>query len=589
MHVLSPSNRRLSLVSAIFLGAPLIGCGSDSNDGAGTGAGSTTGDVATTTGGVASADGSPTTGATNDSTGVTTTTVSSTTGGTTTSATMGGTTGAATTGVGGATSTGVGEGGTGTGSTGQPDPGVAPTAIANLTIEPNPNSVISCIVSWTTDQAASSTVQFGVGGYEWEIVDSVLTTTHRVVVIGMHAQQAYAIQAISGNSGGSVSAEGDFTTGALPSDIPVGTVMINDTTKAQPGWTLMNVQKGDGTTGARSASPPMAVMYDEGGQPVWYYIDTNNPDIGGAVSTQLTDVGVLIGPTWNTNLTTGVMPREVDFEGNVVWECPASFCGGSKSFSHHAHKMPNGNYILLEDSSSGQLRSPLVHEVTPDNQEVWNLMWTDLVPPPQGASGDWCHGNSVSTDLANDTVWINCRWVGLIKVSYSSKALQWFIPASYGGSGLGDFTFVPADSQFSDTHDPEIHQDDNTILFFDNGGYASGAQGGTTAQFRSRAVEYTIDEAAKTATLTWEFPGSFAVPDSWYQENWYTPFWGDADRLPNGNVLVAAGIRSPSVESRVFEVTKADGQVVWEFRFPVDYGVYRADRVIPPLVRPIAN
>jgi hypothetical protein len=31
-----------------------------------------------------------------------------------------------------------------------------------------------------------------------------------------------------------------------------------------------------------------------------------------------------------------------------------------------------------------------------------------------------------------------------------------------------------------------------------------------------------------------------------------------------------------------------DVKVVWEFRFPPDYGVYRADRLpTPPLVRPI--
>ena len=156
-----------------------------------------------------------------------------------------------------------------------------------------------------------------------------------------------------------------------------------------------------------------------------------------------------------------------------------------------------------------------------------------------------------------------------------------------GSEGQGDFTYSPADSQFSDAHDPEFHEDDNTVLMFDNGGYGTGAVGGDTSQFRSRAVEYKVDEAAKTLTLNWEFPGSFAVPDAWYTDNWYTPFWGDADRLPNGNVLVAAGIRSPTVESRVFEVTKEAGEVVWEFRFPADYGVYRADRVTPPLVHAI--
>ena len=105
--------------------------------------------------------------------------------------------------------------------------------------------------------------------------------------------------------------------------------------------------------------------------------------------------------------------------------------------------------------------------------------------------------------------------------------------------------------------------------------------------FHSRAVEYQINETAKTATLVWEFPGNATVPDAWYTANWYTPFWGDVDRLPHGHHLIAAGIRAPPVESRVFEVTKDDRKVVWEFRFPADYGVYRADRITPPLIHAV--
>jgi hypothetical protein len=482
----------------------------------------------------------------------------------------------------------VGTGGAATGSTSGTvgGGGVAPTAIDGLMISPNPNSVLSCIVTWTTDQAATSVVQFGLGGYQWEISDAAVTTDHRVVVIGMRREQTYSIKAISANDGGSVEAEADFATGVLPAAIPVGTVQINDKAQSQPGWTLMNVQKGDGSTSARSPAPPMAVMYDDEGEPVWYNISGTINDRGGAVSTQMTDVGVLIGPSWNESLRTGTVPHEVDFEGNTVWECPSSVCGADSSFSHHASKLPNGHYLLNEDYGSGTT-APRIHELDHEGQEVWTMTWTDLLPAPSGSTGDWCHGNSISANLDNNILWVNCRWVGFMKVNYAEKTMAWLMPASYGSKGQGDFTYSPADSQFSDAHDPEFHEDDNTVLMFDNGGYGTGAVGGDTSQFRSRAVEYKVDEDTMTLTLNWEFPGSFSVPDAWYTDNWYTPFWGDADRLPNGNVLVAAGIRSPTVESRVFEVTKEEGEVVWEFRFPPDYGVYRADRVTPPLVHAI--
>ena len=81
----------------------------------------------------------------------------------------------------------------------------------------------------------------------------------------------------------------------------------------------------------------------------------------------------------------------------------------------------------------------------------------------------------------------------------------------------------------------------------------------------SRAAEYAVDEQARTATLVWSFePGIFSC------------CMGNAQRLPDGNTLVALGN-----DFRVFEVTPA-GQVVWELRFPTPaniFGFYRAFRI----------
>ncbi len=484
-----------------------------------------------------------------------------------------------------------GAGGTAGGSGGQTatDPGSAPTAITGLKIDANPNNVLSAFASWTTDTPADSVVQFGEGEYEWEISDPALVTSHKVLIIGMHASKAYQIKAISSAGGASVNATGNFTAGSLPAQIPVGNVAINDTTKAQAGWTLMNVQKGDGNSIPSSNYPAMAVMYDSGGQPVWYYIDGTTNDYGGAISVDLTDKGVLIGPVMNASMATGEPPREVDFAGNTLWQCADPNCGSPDGYlSHHASKLSNGDYIILRWISSGNNQNPVYEEITPDNKKVWSLDYSQFVPMPSGTSGDWCHGNAITVDIAKNVVYANCRWMGLLKTTYTNPALLWHLPASYNGKGTGTMTFSPASSQFSDTHDPEIH-DDGTILFFDNGGYDSfGFPGGPTTTHHSRAVEYKIDETAKTATLVWEFPGTFTV-DSWYANNWYQPFWGDADRLANGNVLITAGNRGSGTESRVFEVTKQDGKVVWELHLGPDIGVYRAGRITPPLVKAISH
>jgi len=146
------------------------------------------------------------------------------------------------------------------------------------------------------------------------------------------------------------------------------------------------------------------------------------------------------------------------------------------------------------------------------------------------------------------------------------------------------FTYDPTASRFSDAHDPEIHSD-GTILFFDNGGY-SGSFSGGGANYHSRVLEYQIDEAKKTAKVVWEFPGTFAV-DAWYKNTWYSPYWGDADRLANGNILITAPTKSASASTRIFEVTRA-GKVVWEIILCVDAGAFRAQRLAPPpLVEPL--
>ena len=142
---------------------------------------------------------------------------------------------------------------------------------------------------------------------------------------------------------------------------------------------------------------------------------------------------------------------------------------------------------------------------------------------------------------------------------------------------LGDITY--AGTQYVDSHDPEIHSD-GTILFYDNGGWNTRC---AMSQYHSRIVEYQVDQTMKKATLVWQFPGTFSLTDTFYT-TWYAAYWGDANRLANGNVLVVAGVLSPTLQSHIAEVVKADGKIVWEMKVPNFYGMYRATRITPPLV-----
>jgi arylsulfate sulfotransferase len=107
--------------------------------------------------------------------------------------------------------------------------------------------------------------------------------------------------------------------------------------------------------------------------------------------------------------------------------------------------------------------------------------------------------------------------------------------------------------------------DDGDLRVLDSGGDTCG----TTTPCYSRAVEFHIDEGAKTATLTWA-----DAP------NEYSFFGGSTRVLPNGNVEFdeCAG---PAVgpNAAIFEVTHTTPpQPVWQLQVVNQYA-YRVFRI----------
>ena len=550
------------------------GAAATSGSAAGTSGGTagTSGGTAGTSGGAAGTSGG-TAGTSGGTAGTAGTggTSSTGTGGTSATGNGGSSSGAAGT-LGSGASTGAG-GASAAGSTGAG--GTTPTGsltLTNLKIDPNPRMTLSCYVSWTTSAAANSEVQFGVSGYQFRIVDDTQVTAHKVHVVGMHAQTAYDIKAISTSATATGSATGTFTTGKLPTGLPSkGTLVANTPDKMQPGWTLTNYQIGGSSS--TSTSPGIIVIVDAGGIPVWYYVHGTTADQFGMTSTDWLPNGhVLVGNASAEPPRRGRPRGQHHLEGPHRRQ-PGRLAPHEQALHRQLHDRArierHGARRGAEPGQQGGLDlGPLrLHQAQDQRRR--------LVPPQLRLRRRGERTSSTSTAAS--------RGCSRSTAATSRSSGRWARPST---------TRTPATSRTCPTTPPastipttpRSTTTGRSCSTTTRAGRATPAARGN-GSYHSRVVEYELDEAKKQATLTWQFPGTFTV-DAWYKNTWSTPIWGDADRLPNGNVLVTAGVRGSGTHTRIFEVTRA-GEVVWGIEWPENNGSYRAARISPPPVESI--
>jgi hypothetical protein len=341
-------------------------------------------------------------------------------------------------------------------------------------------------------------------------------------------------------------------------------VHVCDESRMQPGLTLVNFSN-------HSLGVPIsAAVLDAHGEIRWSYRrwserqmwgqTANAPDLRGDVDVRTTAEGVLIGGTNIVEGTARVHPALVSWAGELLWECPLIN-------HHHIHRTPKGTYMFLVDDRRSFARfggCTLVGDQVVEwdpciNAVVWNWHLFDH-HTPETDRRDYSHTNTIEPDPRDGTLILSCRNMNqLVKVDRATGEIVWRLGVN------GDFGMDPAD-YFYHQHSPELQPNGN-ILLFDNGTGRPEAQDG---EF-SRALELRIDESAMTAEAVWSYRHT---PDL------FCPIWSDADRLPNGNTLIAFGTRSEGDTTRYVEVT-AEGEVVWEVELrPSGWGTYRAERIL---------
>eukprot|EP00668_Euglena_longa_P013816 GGOE01017762.1.p1 GENE.GGOE01017762.1~~GGOE01017762.1.p1 ORF type:complete len:585 (+),score=152.84 GGOE01017762.1:120-1874(+) len=241
---------------------------------------------------------------------------------------------------------------------------------------------------------------------------------------------------------------------------------------------------------------------------------------------------------------------EVNEAGGIVWEWDAR-----REFPWDQHQ-----------------REHWIH--TGDCAQVWQLQKRDCI--------DWMHGNTLYWDFEDDMIYYNSRSLdSFFKINRRSKKTLWGI-GRMGTVKLFDKEGKPSPSLFYHAHSVDKNSDRRFMIFDNNYNNRHTVHGGprlANLHFQSGMTEVELSPDEREARITW----------SWFApRNYSSVYNGDADSLPNGNVL---GTFPQGIS--LVEVSRA-GEVVWELRGPPDkvapyrWPIYRSERVYhrPLLLHP---
>ncbi len=410
-------------------------------------------------------------------------------------------------------------------------------------LETNPICDISAVMSWTTRKPASSWVEVSQGGEAlFRVGSDALSEEHEVIVVGMHAEGDYQLEAVSITEGGDELRSGpwDFTTGSLPEAFLQGELTAIEPALVQPGWVLTNVM-------TASYGPVILELLDEQGRVVWYY-EHDGEDGGADIQPSwFPETGeLLVGP----HMAGGESPYIMDLKGEVSWTGPVQ-PGDPDALNiqhgqlHHAmFRLDDGDFVAVRSHSQqvdgDAVQGDKVVRFAPDGSERWSWNAFDHVaydPDDRYLGLWWTHLNAVHWDEAAGVAYINSWVLGRVwKVDLASGEILWTL-----GEG-GDFSAPDHDEPwFELAHAVEL-LDNGNLMLHDNGSSERGW---------SRVVEYALDESNMSAEIVWEYPGELA------DDPWHVISCGDVDQLDNGNRLVV-GFK------RIMELTM-QGEKVWEY------------------------
>jgi hypothetical protein len=430
------------------------------------------------------------------------------------------------------------------------DPSVPPVIDA-AGVRPGPHNVLSAVVSVRVRHADSVAVRFRLDesttadDNETPVVPAAEGSV-MVPVLGLLPTSRYALHVVAFGEGGTiVGGKLDFTTDALPTDLPIYSAGGPD---PSPGYVVF-------------AAGQYGLVIDNTGRVVWYRRFTNGPGLN--FMAQPTGRYLLRPPTPEP---TDLEPwLELDPLGDVT----RTF-GCAQDLQPRLHDLiteSGGSYWIMCDEprtmdlttfggvADARVIGTVVQHVGADGALLFrwspfdHFAITDLEPGDRaGPSVNWTHGNALDFDADGNLI-VSFRSLGEItKINVTNGSVIWRM-----GGRANQFTFldtpVPA---FSRQHSVRSRAPD-ALLILDNVGDPA----------ESRAERYALDEAGRTARLVHSYGSSPRV---------VTQIGGSVQDLPGGRTLVSFG-----TVGRVEEYDAA-GRVIWRIEGNAGY-VFRAQRI----------
>lgn len=401
----------------------------------------------------------------------------------------------------------------------------------NIGVEKNGENALSALVSARLENAVEAYLEFGADTLLTQMSPRfpVINNEVKIPLLGLVEKTTYRIRVVAVSASGQ-EVESDFTSyasGEIPRDIP-GLALLHHQNPS-PGYLMLGFASPDLT------AKGYAVIIDNHGQVLWYRVfDSPVVDFQKQPNGFYSAYTSLNSPTQHF--------YEMDNLGNILRQFAA---GEGYSTGPHEIRLVEGGYCLfaieireMDLTAIGGLPNALVRGtniefVSPSRGNFYwspfdNFLVTDAAPdiPLNTANVNPWHGNAIEIDSDGNLLvsFRNCDEIA--KIDTQTGEVIWRL-----GGKNNEFTILN-DPLNGFSHQHGIRRLGNgNIILFDNGNLHVPPA--------SRAVEYKLNEQAKTAEMVWEYR---------HEPPLFGAALGFAHRAENGNTVINYGTANRIIE-----------------------------------------